>query len=207
MGSPGTTCFSKTKSANGVSMLDPVDVWVDEFKKLPPASTPIQGIINLADVIEKLTNKVDPNVPMADAVLPGIFKWNKPVFVTQMLLLIPTQTPDWIPKVAAAWAAACMGGIVTSSKVTASSLWQVSSSDVLTVPAAAATIPTIAAGQALIISMMSAVPALMTVNATAAQEMFAKSFRAAVASFTFVLIGISGTPVSPVTLPITVPAQ
>jgi hypothetical protein len=188
-------------------MLDPVSIWVDEFKKLPPASTPIQGIINLADVIEKLTNKVDPNMPTADAVLPGIFKWNKPVFVTQMLLLVPTQTPDWIPKVASAWAAACMSGIVTPGKVTASSIWQVSVTDSTTIPAAAATIPTIAVGQAAIISMMSTVPAIMAVDPKSAQEMFAKSFRAAVAAFTFVLIGISGTPISPVPLPITFPAR
>jgi hypothetical protein len=188
-------------------MLDPESVWVDEFKKIPPATTPIEGITNLANVIEKLTNKVEPNAPMADAVLPGIFIWNKAIFITQMLALIPTQMPDWIPKVAAAWAAACMGGIVAPGKVTASSVWQVSVVDSLTVPAAAATIPTIAVGQALIISMMATVPGLMSVDAKSAQEMFAKSFRAAVGAFTFVLIGISGTPITPVPLPITVPAK
>lgn len=188
-------------------MLDPVSTWIDEFNKIPPASTSIMGIINLADTVEKLTNKVEPNAPMADSVLPGIFKFNKATFIAQLLSLTPTPAPDWIPKVAAAWSAACMSGVVTPGKVTISSMWLVSTSDVSTVPAAAATIPTIAAGQALIISTMSAVPALMSIDPKTAQETFARSFHAAVSAFTFVLIGIAGTPITPVPLPITVPAK
>lgn len=188
-------------------MIDGDSVWIDKFKKIPPASTPIEGIINLANAIEGLTNKVEPNFPAADEILPGVFTWNKAIFITQMMQLVPTQGPDWIPKVASAWSAACMGGIIAPGKITASALWLVSGSDTLTVPVAAATVPTIAIGQALIISMMSSVPAMMSINAPSAQEMFAKSFRAAVLGFTFTFIGIAGTPLSPVPLPITVPAQ
>ena len=187
-------------------MLDPQNVWVDEFKKIAPASTPIMGIVNLADTIEKLTNKVEPNFPAADNVSPGIFKWNKALFIAQMLSLVPTPAPDWVPKVANAWMAACMGGIVTPGTVTASSLWAASTKDVQTLPAAAGTIPTIAIGQAAIISSMVTIPALMAVNPAQAQEMFAKSFFLAVSAFTFILIGLApGTP--PIPVPMTVPAR
>jgi len=187
-------------------MLDPQDTWVDEFKKISPADTPIMGIINLADVIEKLTNKVEPNFPAADSILPGIFKWNKALFVAQMLSLVPTQAPDWIPKVANAWMAASMGGIITPGTVTAASIWGQSTSDILTVPAAATTIPTIAVGQAAIITTLSAIPALTAVNPQQAQELFAKSFFLAVSAFSFILIGLApGIP--PIPVPMPVPAR
>ena len=187
-------------------MLDPEKDWIDAFAALKPADVSITGIMNLADVIEKLTNKVEPNMPGA-TVTPGIFKFNKAIFIAQLMSLVPTPVPDWIPKVAGAWSAACMGGIITPGCVMAPSVWLVSSSDIMTIPTAAATIPTIAAGQAMIVSMMSGVPGLMAVDAKSAKEMFARSFFAAVSVFTFSLIGIAGTPILPVPLPMVVPAK
>ena len=187
-------------------MIDPDSVWVDEFKKLKPASTSIEGVTNLASTIKKLTDKVDPNMPGAQ-VAPGIFQFNQALFIAQFISQAPTQGQDWASKIASAWSAACTGGIVTPGKVTASSTWTVSSVDSSTVPTAAATIPTVSAGQAAIMGALAVVPTLMASNPTGAQEAFAKAFRKGVVAFTFVLIGISGTPISPVTLPVTVPAK
>ena len=187
-------------------MLDPEKDWIDAFAALKPADASIVGIMNLADVVERLTNKVEPNMPGA-TVTPGIFKFNKAVFIAQLMVLIPTPLPDWIPKVAGAWSAGCMGGIITPGCVAAPLVWLVSSSDVNTLPVAVVTIPTIAVGQALIVSMMAGVPGLMAVDAKSAQDMFARSFFAAVSAFTFSLIGIAGTPITPVTLPVVVPAK
>ncbi len=187
-------------------MLDPEQTWVDEFKKLKPATTPIEGIVSLANVIEKLTNKVEPNIPGGQA-QPGIFKWNKAAFIAQMMTLTPTQTPDWIPKVANAWSMACNTGIITPALVTAPSFWTVSSKDVNTLPIVPATVPTVVAGQAALIGVLSAVPAQVMADATKSPEMYAKAFRAAVSAFVFILIGISGTQISPVPLPVPVPAK
>lgn len=186
-------------------MLDPEGTWIDEFKKLKPATSIVEGIQNLADVIEKLTNKVDPLLPGA-TIAPGIFQWNKPLFVVQALALVPTPGPTWIPQLAAAWAAACTAGIITPGLVT-DPIWTVSSVDTLTVPSAAATIPTIAAGQAAIAGILSACPPLMSTNPAQSPETMAKAFRAGVLAFTFILIGIAGTPISPVPTPIPAGAQ
>lgn len=187
-------------------MLDPEQTWIDEFKKIPPAKTAIEGITNLADVIEKLTNKVEPNVPGGQG-QPGIFQWNKATFIAQMMALVPTQAPDWIPKVANAWMAACSTGIITPATVTAPSLWAVSTKDVNTLPAVPATVPTVATGQAAIIGILSAVPAQVMADATKSPELYAKAFRAGVSAFVFTLIGIAGTPPSPVPTPVPAPAK
>lgn len=181
-------------------MLDPESTWVDEFKKLKPASTPIAGITALADVIEKLTNKVDPKIPGGMA-QPGIFKWNKAIFIAQMLTQQPTQGPDWVAKMAGAWSAACNAGVITPGLVTAS-IWTVSSKDTLTVPLVPATIPTVAAGQAAIMGILSTMPAVMAADPEGGPEVFGKAFFAGVSAFTFILIGIAGTPVSPVPTPV-----
>jgi len=187
-------------------MLDSESAWVDEFKKLKPADTPIGGITALADVIEKLTNKVDAMVPGGQST-PGIFKWNKAAFVAQMLTQQPTQGPDWIAKMAGAWQTACNSGVITPGTVTASSTWAVSSLDVNTLPIVPATVPTVAVGYAAIIGILSGIPAVVASNPEKGPELFAKAFRAGVSAFTFVLIGVAGTPVSPVPLPIVATAQ
>lgn len=181
-------------------MIDAEQIWVDEFAKLKPAKLAIEGITNMAGVIEKLTNKVDASLPGA-TVAPGIFKWNKAAFISQLTALPPTPGPEWAPKIANAWAAACSTGIITPGLVTFASGWQVSTVDTLTAPAGAATIPTIAAGQAAIITALNSIPAMMKANPAEAQKMFAKAFRLGLISFTFTLIGISGTPASPVPTP------
>lgn len=187
-------------------MLDPVDVWIDEFSKLPPAETSIMAVINLANIIEKLTNKVEPNAITALSIVPGTFIFNKATFIAQ-LVLIPTAAPDWIPKIATAWMAGCTSGFITPSTVIDPITWPVSTSDVSTVPLAATTIPTMAAGQSLLISTLSLIPSLMLVDPKLAQETIARAFYLAVSSFSFTLIGLSGTPISPVPTPITVPAK
>ena len=187
-------------------MLDPENIWVMEFKKLPPANTPVEGVKNLADLIEKLTNKVDPLVPGGQA-SPGVFKWNKASFIAQMMALVPTQGPEWAQKVSAAWFAGCSTGIITPGLVSAPSSWQVSSVDLNTLPTVPATVPTVAAGKAAIEGILASVPGIMSANPSQSPEMFAKAFFAGVKAFTFVLIGISGTPASPVPLPITATAQ
>lgn len=187
-------------------MLDPESAWVDEFKKLKPEDVSIKGIMNLADAIEKLTNKVEPNVPGGTA-SPGVFKWNKAIFIAQASALVPTPAPDWTAKLAGAWSAACTAGIITPGLVSAPSLWTVSSVDINTLPTAAATIPTIAAGQAIMLGMLASVPASMSSAPEKAPETIAKAFRSAVMAFTFTLIGISGSPASPVPLPVVAPAK
>lgn len=187
-------------------MLDPESAWVDEFKKLKPADVSIDGVMKLADVIEKLTNKVEPNVP-GGTVTPGFFKWNKAIFIAQASALTPTPAPDWVSKLASAWAAACTAGIITPGSVSAPSIWTVSSVDVQTLPTAAATIPTISAGQALMVGLLSTVPASMPSTPEKAPETIAKAFRTALTAFTFNLIGISGSPTTPVPLPVVAPAK
>lgn len=187
-------------------MLDPEQKWIDEFKKLGPATTPIEGITNLATCIEKLTNKVEPAVPGGQA-SPGVFTWNPAPFIAQMLAATPTQGPEWIIKIANAWLAGCMAGVITPALVTAPSMWQVSTKDVNTLPAVPTTVPTVAAGQAAIQAILATVAAQTASDPTKSPEIFAKAFRAGVSAFTFVLIGISGTPISPVPLPVTAKAQ
>lgn len=187
-------------------MLDPESDWVDAFSKLKPQSTAVQGIMQLADVIEKLTNKVEPNLPGA-TVSPGIFTWNKAVFVAQALALVPTPGPTWIPVLASAWSAACTASIIKPGMVSAPSIWQVSTVDTLTLPLAAATIPTIAAGQGILSGLLQLVPLDMQSKPDMAPGDMGKAFRTATLGFVFTLIGISGTPISPVPTPIPAPAQ
>lgn len=188
-------------------MLDAESAWVDAFKALKPAKASAEGVAKLADTLEKLMNKVEPNVPGA-TVAPGFFTWNKAAFIAQASALTPTPGPDWGPKLASAWAAACTAGQVKPGSVTAPSIWAVSSSDINTIPAAAATIPTIAAGQVLVMAGLSSVSGLMTSSAEKAPETIAKAFRSGVMAFTFNLLGVGGTPASPVPVPVLgVPAK
>lgn len=188
-------------------MLDPESAWIDKFKKMKPADTPIQGIQQLADTIEGLINKVEPNLPGA-TISPGIFTWNKPIFIAQALALAPTPGPTWIPTLASAWTAACSASIIKPGTVNDPSLWQVSTVDTLTLPVAAATITTISAAQAVLSGLLQLVPVAMAANQPGkAPENMAKAFRAATLTFMFTLIGIAGTPISPVPTPVPVPAQ
>jgi hypothetical protein len=187
-------------------MLDPEQVWVLEFKKLPPASTAAEGLANLANTIEKLTNKVEPVVPGGTA-SPGVFQWNKAAFISQVASLTPTAGSEWIQKISNAWFAGCSSGIITPGLVSAPSLWPVSSTDVNTLPSVPSTVPTVTAGKAALEGLMAAMPALMSTNPAQAPEMFAKAFYAGVKAFTFVLIGIAGSPGTPVPLPVTATAK
>lgn len=187
-------------------MLDPESAWVDAFKKLKPADVSLKGVANLADALEKLMNNVEPNVP-GGVVKPGFFKWNKAAFIAQASALTPTPAPDWTSKLASAWAAACNTAIITPASVTAASIWTVSTSDVNTAPAGAATIPTISAGQVALSGILASVPSLMSSSAEKAPETIAKAFRAAVSTFTFTLIGIGGSPTTPVPIPVVAPAK
>ena len=187
-------------------MLDPESAWIDEFKKLKPASSAAAGIANLASAIEKLTNKVEPKVP-GGVVSPGIFKWNKAAFIAKAMSLAPTPGPEWGVTLAGAWAAGCNTGVITPGLVTASSIWAVSQADINTLPATAATVPTVALGQAAIISILATMPAVMASTPEKGIELQAKAFRAGVLAFTFVLTGLAGTPPTPVPLSLTVPAN
>jgi len=187
-------------------MLDPEQTWIDEFKKLPPAKTPIEGITAQADLIEKLTNKVDPLVPDGQA-SPGVFQWNKALFVSQMMLLVPTQGAEWVQAVSAAWFAGCSGAVITPGLVNAPSLWPVSMVDANTLPSAAVTVATLSAGKEMVTATLNLMPDIMSSTPDKGPELFAKAFRNGVMAFTFTLIGIAGTPVSPVPLPVVATAQ
>jgi hypothetical protein len=186
-------------------MLDPESTWVDRFKKLPPARTPLEGITNLANLIEELTNKVDADLP-GSQVSPGIFKWNKQIFITLMLQLKPTQGDDWIEKVSNAWMSGCSSGIITPGTVT-SPQWAVSNTDVNTAPSVPATVPTVAAGKAAVASILGQVRAMVSLSPEKSPDLYGKAFRAGIAAFTFTLIGISGSPSSPVPLTLTAKAK
>lgn len=182
-------------------MLDDESAWVDAFKALKPAKVSAQGVAKLADTLEKLMNKVEPNLP-GSTVSPGFFTWNKAAFIGQASALTPTPGPDWAPKLAAAWGAACTAGQVTPGLVNAPSVWAASLVDSTTLPAAAATIPTISAGQAIITAALASIPGMMSSKDSAkkAPETIAKAFRSGVMAFTFVLSGFAGTQASPVPL-------
>ena len=187
-------------------MLDPDSTWADEFKKMKPQKTSIQGVMQLADTIEKLINKVEPNMPGA-AVSPGFFKWNKAIFIAQASALVPTPGPSWIPILTGAWTAACSASVITPGLVSNPSVWQVSSVDALTLPIGAATIPTISLGQGIMSALLQLVPLDMQTKPEKAPEDMAKAIRAGVLAFVFTLIGISGTVLSPVPTPIPAPAH
>jgi hypothetical protein len=185
-------------------MIDPEGTWIDKFSKLPPANSGIEGITNLANIIEELTNKVEPDVPGA-TVSPGMFKWNKGAFIARAMALVPTMGPEWANTLAEAWQLGCMGAIITPGTVSNPSVWTASTVDVNTVPVAATTVPTIAVGQALVLAGLMTIPAMMQGDPKKSTEVMAKAFRAGVMAFTFVLIGL--VLASPIPLPLTVPAH
>lgn len=191
---------------HGVTVLDPESTWIDKFKALKPQNTAVQGIQQLADTIEALINKVEPNLPGA-TVQSGIFQWNKAAFIAQALSLTPSPGQTWIPILAGAWTAGCSAAVITPGLVTDATLWAVSTSDTLTLPSAAATIPTISAGSSILQALLQAVPASIASTPEKAPENMAKAFRAATLAFVFTLIGIAGTPISPVPTPVPAPAQ
>jgi xanthine/uracil/vitamin C permease (AzgA family) len=117
--------------------------------------------------------------------------------------------PTWAITLGDAWQLGCIGAVVTPGLVSNPSAWTASTVDVNTVPTAAVTIPTIAAGQALVLSGLLTMPTIMQSDPKKSPEAMAKAFRSGVMAFTFVLIGLVLMPPSapPVPLPITAPVH
>lgn len=187
--------------------LDPLGTWDSEFEdKLKPVSLQPLALLNLAQVVGALTDKVQCNAPPPASATQGIFKFNQATFIAQLLSLLPTVGPEWAQKVALAWTTACSSSIITPGTVTNPTVWTASTVDAVTVPAAAATIPTIAAGQALVLAGVLASSTAL-VDANLARKLFAGGFRAGAGAFTFIVIGlVNASPAPPVPTPLVFPA-
>jgi len=186
-------------------MLDPLDTWSNKLKDLQPNDVAIIALNNFTAAIGELMNKVQPQVAPPFIYSGQIFTFNSAIMTTQLLTLLPTQGPDWIDKMVNAWLMACQASAITPSTVTNATIWTASTTDVNTLSSAAATIPTISVGAAILKAGLLA-SSIDLSDADASRRKFADAFRSATLAFSFTLIGLAAATPSPIPVPIVLPA-
>ena len=184
-------------------MLDPLSTWKDRLLQMKPTSTPIDGVTNLANFLNEMMNKVQ-----AIGGHQGIFTFNKALFLATLTpTLVPTGSASvWSAAVATAWQTAVAASIITPATVS-NPAWLISSVDIMTLPIGASTIVTLSAASMSLKSALASSQSTFSGNVSSGQEAFAKAFRDATLMFQFLCIGIGGTPISPVPIPLPLGAQ
>lgn len=169
-----------------------------DLEGLSPSDNATTAWQAFAAVIGAYSNQVQAG-PLG---APGILTFSDALFATQLLALSPVDDSSWASAMADAWEVAMLASVITPGTVSDPSTWLVSIVDVNTLPTAAASIPNLSAAKATLVSGLLA--------ATAEDDPpgpMADAFHAAISSLTFLTVGIGGTPISPVPIPVPRTAQ
>lgn len=161
---------------------------------LPKASDPVSGGMNFAGAISDYMSLIQAG-PTGS---PGILTFNKAIFGT----LVGTMPPDptgaaWGILMASNWNTAMLASIVTPGTVV-DPTWTASAVDILTLPAAAATVITAPLAMAALAGKLANVKAGDT-----APKPMAEAFHEAIGMLQFLCIGL--TLVGPVPTPTPLP--
>jgi hypothetical protein len=184
-------------------MLADLQAWQDRLMQMSPAKDPISGALNLANFCGDMIDNVQ-----ASGGHTGIFKFNRPLFTATLAAsFAPTASPSvWATEISVAWQAAVSASIITPGTVT-NPAWLISFVDVNTLPIGASTIITLSIATNTLKNALVTSQSTFTNSVPDGSKAFAKAFRDATLMFKFLCIGIAGTPVSPVPLPLPLGAQ
>ena len=160
--------------------------------------------MNLANAVGDLMGKVQAG-PLGQ---PGILTFMSAVMGSSLGSAQPAAGPDWVPQMVNAWQSAMMSSVITPGTVKFPG-WTASQSDILTIPSAAASIPTLAAAAALLQTELMALaatymnPQADTATLMSGPQKMAQAFRDATSMFLFQCIGlmILPPPAPPAPLP------
>jgi hypothetical protein len=157
----------------------------------------VAGVTAFVNVIATFTNQVQAG----SAGTSGIFTFGNAAMISILLTQQPVSDNSWAPKFANAWQAGILAGTIAPRTVT-NAKWLVSDVDTLTVASPAVTITNVSAAKAALEA------SLLSITATPDSPLpLATAIRNATLSFTFNCIGIGGTILTPVTIPLPFSAQ
>ena len=179
--------------------LDPPKEWEKRLRAMAQSQSIPAGAQELADFYGDMGDKVE-----AIGGAPGIFTFNRPIFIAQLIALgfAPTEPPAvWANIVSTAWLNAVNLSIITPGTVS-NPAWTASGVDVLTVGIGSATIITAAAAKAKLQSGLIASASAFRSNSDDGIFKMAKAFHDATKEFTFLTIGLQLVGPAPVPLPI-----
>jgi hypothetical protein len=171
-------------------MLSTAQTLANEILALPASPVPLAGITSFVGLMTSYM----ANVQAGPTGLPGIFLLNSVLVIAAMSTMIPVTNNSWINSFADAMEAGITAAIITPGTV-ANPAWTTSLVDVNTLPIGSATITTIPAAKAKLISDLN--------NASTTLQ-FAQAIYDATLEFTFTCIGLG--PLS-VPIPIPLPAE
>lgn len=168
----------------------------NDLSNLPSASGPADGSVNFVGAISAFMNQVQGG-PLGT---PGIFALMDAAMIAIMSTLTPTSGDAWKSTLADAWEAAVLAAIITPATVTNPTWIGSGGKDVLTLPAAPASIPTLSAAKAVLVASLASVG-----PTDDAPLPLASAFRDATLAFVFNCIGLGPPPAFP-PIPIPTPA-
>lgn len=164
-----------------------------DIEALAPSDDKAAAMDALAAVVGAYMNQVQAG-PLG---APGILTFDEATFSSQLQALAPVGDDSWIAGFAAAWEAAVLASTIAISTVTDSTSWPVSITDTLTVTDPSTTITTIATAKSTLESGLAA----STADNNPPEPM-AQAIHDATLAFSFNTIGLGGTPISPVPVPV-----
>jgi len=136
-------------------MLPPAQILANEILALPAAPVPLVGITNFVGLLTTYM----ANVQGGPTGLPGIFLLNSALVIAAMSAMQPVADNSWINSFADAMEAGILAAIITPGTVSEPAIWLLSVVDVATLPLGAATITTIPAAKAKLISDLTSITA------------------------------------------------
>lgn len=169
----------------------------DKIKALAPSTDKAAATQAFVDVIGDFMDQIQAG-PTGS---PGILKFGRPAMFGILMTLAPVTDGSWMIGFANAWQAGMLTSIVTPGTVSNPAWLGSGNKDILTLPAAAATIPTIAAGFAVLLGKLAAVK-----PDSGAPQPLADAVHAAALVLIFICIGL-GPPIVFPPIPIPIPAQ
>lgn len=173
-------------------MLPSVSSLNNQILALQPVGVEVTGITNLVNVIATYLNQMQGGPTGA----PGIFTYNNAAAIAALESLPNVADNSWITPFANGIHAGTTAAILVPGTIT-SPAWTVSAVDIGPV-----SIPTLSAA----LSALEGALGSVTSSNDPAMPL-AQAINIYALAFTFLTIGISGTIVSPVPLPLTFPAQ
>lgn len=175
-------------------MLPTESDFADSLAALAPTKDQSSGVDAFVTAISDFTNQLQAG-PTG---LPGILTFGNAAFKTALLTMQPVADNSWISNFANVWEAGINTSIITPGTVT-EPVWIGSGGlDVATLPSATATITTIAAAKAVLISGLASV-----VPTSGKPIPLATALRNATLALTFTCIGLGSPPtLTPIPIPI-----
>ncbi len=133
-------------------MLPTAESLKDSLLALSPSSDPVSAVNAFVKVIADFTAKAQGG-PLG---IPGIITFGNAAMASLLLAMPPVMDNSWIVPFANAWQAGILASIITPGTIT-NPIWIGSTVDVATLPSAAATILTLPAATAILISGLASV--------------------------------------------------